>query len=288
MKALFLIVLAVAILGTGGYFAYEMFIQPKKALQEEKAQPPPPPPPDPTIEDFEKAKAVTKAGKLVDSREALATFVEHYPESSRIGEAKDLLGNINATLFLSTRPAPEKKEYIVKSGDVISRVAKHLEVSPELLMRTNSLKTHNLQIGQRLTYAPANFSLVISRQTNRVTVLNQGRFFKHYPILLWPPENTKGTASGAKTAPPGKQTGRVRDKVAWLEEKRVIFTEERYWSSKFWIEISIRGSTLYPQPEKGAPETPSSKPTAGGITLARPALTELAALLSAGDPVTLE
>jgi len=288
VKALFLIVLAVAILGAGGYFTYEMFIQPKKALKTEKAQPPPPPPPDPTIEDFEKARSVTKAGKLVDSREALATFVEHYPESSKINEAKDLLGNINTALFLSARPAPEKKEYVVRSGDVISRVAKQLEVSPELLMRMNSLKTHNLQIGQRLIYAPAEFSLVISRKTDRVTVRNQGRFFKHYPIVSWPPEHAKTAAPGAKPAPPTRQAGKVRDKVAWLDEKRVIFTETGYWTSKFWIETSIRGCTLYPQPEKNAPETPSSKPTAGGITLARPALTELAALLSPGDPVTLE
>lgn len=288
MKALFLIVLALSILGTGTYFSYEMLIRPKLALQEEKAQPPPPPPPDPTVEDFEKAKAVTKAGKLVDSREALATFVEHYPESSKIDEAKDLLGNINTTLFLSTRPTPEKQEYIVKSGDVISRVAKHLAVSPELLMRMNNLRTHDLQIGQRLTYAPADFSLVISHKTNRVTVRNQGRFFKHYPILSWPPEHTNPAAAGTAPASPVKRAGKVRDKVAWLDEKRVIFTEKGYWSSKFWIEISIRGCTLYPQPEKNAPETPSSKPTSGGITLARPALTELAALLSPGDPVTLE
>ncbi len=288
MKALFLIVLAVAILGTGGYFTYEMFIQPKKALQEEKSQPPPPPPPDPTVEDFEKAKAVTKAGKLVDSREALAAFVEHYPESSKIDEAKGLLGNINTTLFLSSRPAPEKQEYIVRSGDVISRVAKQLAVSPEMLLRTNNLKTFNLQIGQKLTYAPADFSLIISRKRDRVTVLNQGHFFKHYPILSWPPEHQKTAVPGAKAAPPVKQVGKVRDKVAWLDDKRVIFTEPGFWSSKFWIEISIKGCTLYPQPEKNAPETPSSKPAAGGITLARPALTELGALLSPGDPVTLE
>ena len=288
MKALFLIVLALSILGTGAYFSYEILIQPQRALQEEKAQPPPLPPPDPTVEDFEKAKEVTKAGKLVDSREALATFVEHYPESSKIGEAKDLLGNINTTLFLSTRPTPEKQEYIVKSGDVISRVAKHLAVSPELLMRMNNLKTDKLQIGQKLTYAPADFSLIISRQTNRVTVRNQGRFFKHYPILSWSSEHSKTHAPGGKIVPHVKQAGKVRDKVAWLDDERVIFTEPGYWGSKFWIEISINGCTLYSQPEKNAPETPSSKPTTGGITLARPALTELAALLSAGDPVTLE
>ena len=289
MKALFLIVLAIAIFGTGAYLTYEMFIVPKQALQAEKAQPPPPPPPDPTVPEFEKAKAVRKTGKLLESREALAAFVERYPESSKIDEAKDLLGNINTDLFLSTRPAPEKEVYIVKGGDVITRVASRLKVTPELLMRANNLEGTMLRIGQKLTVFPADFSVIISRKKDKVTVLNKGRFFKQYAILSWPPQHAKKALPPGQKAPPlPRQTGKVRDKIAWLDGQRVIFTDKGYWTAKFWIEINISGCTLYPQPGPGEPEKPNSKPVNGGIALDPEAMTELGALLSKDDPVTLE
>ena len=288
MKALFLIVLAVAIFGTGAYVTYEMFIVPKRALEEERAQPPPPPPPDPTVPEFENAKAARKPGKLLEAREALASFVERYPESSKIDEAKNLLGNINTDLILSTRPAPEKVTYIVQRGDVINRVASKLKVTPELLMRANNMTGTMLRIGQKLTVGPADFSLVISRKKDKVTLLNKGRFFKQYPVVSWPPQHAKKTPAGGAKAPSlAKQTGKVKDKIAWLNGQRVIFTEKDFWSAKFWIEISISGCTLYPDPE-GAAETPNSKPINGGIALPPDALTELGALLSKGDEVTLE
>ena len=289
MKALFLIVLTIAIFGTGAYFTYEMVIVPKKALEAEKSQPPPPPPPDPTVPEFEKAKAVRKTGKILDAREALTSFVERYPESSKIDEAKNLLGNINTDLFLSTRPAPEKEVYIVQRGDVINRVAGKLKVTPELLMRANSLEGTMLRIGQKLTVSPSDFSVVISRKKDKVTLLNKGRFFKQYAIRSWPPAHAKKPLPAGQKAPPlPKQTGKVKDRIAWLDGQRVTLADKGFWTAKFWIEINIPGCTLYPDPGEGMPETPNSKPPNGGIALDLEACTELGALLSKDDPVTLE
>ena len=290
MKALFLIILAIAIFGTGAYFTYEMVIVPKKALEAEKSQPPPPPPPDPTVPEFEKAKAVRKTGKLLDAREALTAFVERYPESSKIDDAKFLLGNINTDLYLSTRPAPEKELYIVQRGDVINRVANKLKVTPELLMRANAMEGTMLRIGQKITVGPADFSLIISRKKDKVTVLNKGRFFKQYPVLSWPAQHAKkALPAGQKAGPPAaKVMGKVRDKVAYLDGQRVIYTDKGYWNARFWIEINIAGCTLYPDPGPGVPDGPGVRPQNGGISLDQEALTELGALLSKDDSVTLE
>ncbi len=290
MKVLFLIVLAIAIIGTGTFFTYEMFIRPKQELKAEKELPPPPPPPDPAVPEFERAKAVHgKSGKSNEAREALAGFVERYPESTKIDEAKDLLGEINLSLFLSPVRTPEKEVYVVKPGDVITRVANKLKVPPELLMRSNNLKGSMLMIGQKLTYAPADFSIVISRKRDKVTLLNKGLFFKHYAIRSWPPQHAKNLPVAGQKAPSlPKQTGKVRDKIAWLDGQRVIFTDKGFWDADFWIDISIPGCTIYPEPDENAPETPNSKPANGGIALAAAACTELGALLSKGDAVTLE
>lgn len=281
MKVLFLIVLAVAILGTGTYFTYAMLVAPKKALQEERSQPPPPPPPDPTVQEFASAKAIRmKVGKTVEAREALATFVERYPESSCIGEAKDLLGDINVTLFLSSTLTPEKQVYVVQGGDVISRVANKLKVPPELLLRTNRIKKAMLQKGQKLIYAPADFSVVISRKRNNITLLNGGRFFKQYAIRTAPPPP-------AKPGPQQKLTGKVRDKVATIDGERVTIENASFWDAAFSIETTVHGYAIYPVPDENAPP-PAQGKMPKGFAIDPPGCTELAALLSLGDPVTLE
>jgi len=288
VKALIILVLAIMVFGAGGYFTYELFIHPKVALEEEKQLPEPPPPPDPSIPDFEKAVAVRRDGTLLEARDALTAFVEHNPQSSRIEEARDLLGEVNSAIFLSPVAAPEKEVYIVQKNDVIGRVAMRMHTSAELLMRANNLQNSMLRIGQRLTVSPGEFSVVISRKTDRVILLNKGRFFKQYTIRSWPPMHAKKAATGHKGAPVlPKQMGKVTDKLAWLNGNRVLFSDKGYINATHWIQINIPGCTLYGDPGANV-NAPDAKPPGGGIVLSPDAPSELAAMLNKGAPVTLE
>lgn len=288
MKAILLLALALLVFGAGGYFTYEMFIHPKVALEKEKLMPPEPAPPDPSIPDYEKAVAVRQTGTLIEARNALAAFVEHNPQSSKIDDAKELLGDINTTIFLSPIAAPEKEVYVVKKGDVVSRVAKTMHTSVELLLRANNLQNSMLRIGQKLTVSPGDFSLLISRKSDKVVVLEKGRFFKQYAIRSWPPTQAKKAAPVRKGAAPlPKQMGKVVEKIAWLNGARVLYSDKGYANATHWIQISIPGCTLYG--ETGANDTsPTARPPNGGIALAPDATSELAAMLNKGAAVTLE
>ncbi len=290
MKALVIIVLAVAIFGSGGYAFYRMFIQPEQALKMEKAQPPGPPPPDPALPDFEKAVAVRKSGKLLPARDALYAFIEQNPESSKTGEAKDMLGDVNTQIYLSPYPSPDKEIYIVKKGDVIDRVAKHMKSTGEMIVRANGLKANNargiiLQIGQKLTVPVLELTLVINRKHDKVIVLNKGKFFKWYPILAWPPQLAKKPATPGKPAPPAvKLAGKVTERMAWVNNGRVTYADPTYPQATHWIQINIPHCTLHPILDEKA----ENRPPGGGIVLAPRALEELGALLTKGDAVTLE
>ena len=281
MKALIIIFLTFAVFGGAALVGYKMFVQPQVALKTEKAAPPTPTPPDPTLPEFNKAVAVRKNGKMIEARDALYAFIEHNPQSSKIEQAKDILGEINTDIFLSTIAAPEKEVYIVQKGDVITRVANKLKTTGELIVRANNLQNSMLRIGQKLSVSPAEFSLYISHKTNKVTVLNKGRFFKQYSVLEWPPMAVKKTAAGAK---PEKKMGKVTDKLSWLNGSRVTFMEKGYLNSSHWIQINIPGCTLH----SVASEDSAQKPPGGGIRLTPDALDELDAMLAKGDPVTLE
>jgi LysM repeat protein len=287
VKALIILVLAFMVFGAGGYFTYELFIHPKIALEEDKKLPLPPPPPDPSIPDFEKAVDVRQKGTLLEARDALVNFVEHNPQSSKIDDAKDLLGDINTTIFLSPIAAPEKETYIVQKNDVISRVATRMHTSAELLMRANNLQSSMLRIGQRLTVSPGEFSVVINRKTDKVVLLNKSRFFKQYAIRSWPPIHAKKVAPGHKAPPLPKQVGKVTEKLAWLNGARVLFSDKGYAYATHWIQINIPGCTLYGDPGANV-NAPEAKPPGGGIMLSPDAPGELAAILNKGTPVTLE
>ena len=280
MKALVILLLACAIFSGAAYFTYELYIKPDKMLREEKLLPPEPPPPDPTLPEFDKAVKVVKSGKLVESRTALEFFIEHFPESTKLDEARDLLGDVNIKIMFSPVPSPEKQLYIVRSGDVLNRVAAKTKSTAELIMRSNNLNGTMLRIEQKLWVPPTEFSMTISRKRNKVVLFRDNKFFKQYPIRSWP-----ALAKKATTGPQPKLTARVTERIAWFEGQRVIFTDKGYAQASHWIALSLPSYTLYGEP--AADDAKAQKPPAG-IALAPEAAAELAAMLSKNDPVSIE
>lgn len=283
VKALVILIVAGLVFGTSGYFAYELFVRPQIALKREKDAPATPAPPDSALPDFEKCVAIKRSGKLLEARAAFYNFIDQNPASSKLEDARNELGEINTRIFLTPIPSPEKSVYVVKGGDVITRVAQKNKSTPELLMRANGLNGSMLRIGQKLLLPPADFSLVISRKKGRVIVSNNGKFFKQYPIVSLPPE-----LELKKGAPPQpKQTGKVIEKISWLDGTRVTYNDKGYLSATHWIVINIRHCTFYSAQPPNADPKKTTKPTSG-IVLPLQATNELGAMLVRGNPVTLE
>lgn len=282
MRALFLLLLACCIFGGAGYFTWLLFVKPEQDLRLEKTLPPPTPPPDPTVPEYNKRVALHKEGKLLEARQALKEFIERYPESTKIEEAKNRLGEINADIFLSPLPAPEKATYVVKSGDVLGRVATKLKTTPELLMKANNLKQVMLKIDQKLSYTPNNFTILIDHKAEKVVLLNDGRFFAQYQILALP-EKKKAQPAGRQP----KQTGTVTDKIAWNDGSRIAYTDPAFYSADHWIVISPSGNTLYSYRE-AAPEGKKPHRPPSGIGLAPEDMQKLALMVRKNTPVIIE
>src|SRR5689334_23876811 len=159
MKWIFALLLAVAIFGSAAYFSYKIFVRPEMVMRAEKqAAALPHPTPDISLPEFGAAKKLKEDGKLVEARAAFEALIQKYPSGLHVGEAQDLLGEINTSILLSNYPSPEKEEYVVRSGDVLARVATKLKSTPELIMRTNNLSGTMLRIGQRLLVSHPQFS----------------------------------------------------------------------------------------------------------------------------------
>ena len=286
-----IIVLALAIFSSAGYFTWRLFLKPQEELREEAQLPPPTPPPDPTLPEFAHCLELADSGQTLDARNALTDFIERYPTSTKIDDAKDRLGQINTSLFLSQVQTPDKQVYIVKPGDVITKVALKYKSTPELIMKANNLHGSMLRIGQKLLISSAEFSLVISRKRQKVTVLDNGKFFKQYPIMTAPVRAKAGSGTERRAGPtpkPPKIVGKITDKIAWSAGQRVIFADKGYLDADHWIVIAPSGYSLYTDKPAAPGAPPLQKPSGGGYGLDPSDMQELAAILRKNDPVTIE
>jgi len=277
IKALILLLLAVAVFGIGGYFTYQMEVQPRVALKKELDQKvlmgAPTPPPDPTLPELDYCLKLKKEGDWVGAQAALQAFLEQNPHSTKIAEARTALGEVNTDLFFSKRPSPDKEEYVVKPGDALAKIERKLKVNNELLTRCNNLDDpRKLRIGQVLIVSHPQFSLILNRKQKTVTLLNHGKFFKQYAVNSW-------NAPDAKIAAPTNV--KVKEKVSWKDGARVVFGTKEYMGSSHWISFTTSGYTLYTDPAEGGVKT-------SGIALGAEDMDDLSTLLAVNLPVTIQ
>ena len=274
VKVLIVLFLCIAIFGSAGYFSYKLFVSPQKALKKEMAGPPPTPPPDPSLAEFGKCLKIKNSGTLVEAHDAFEDFVEHNPDSSKLEEAKDILGGINMTLFNSDQPSPDKQQYVIQKGDTIGAIERKTKMPGEMIMRLNKISDPTkLKIGEVLNVSRPEFALKIHRKTKMVDLINKGRFFKQYKVVSW-------NAPAAKNANP--VSAKVTEKVAWKNGQRVIFGSKEYSGSGRWISLSVSGFTLYTESDSGTPKPP------GGLGVEAGDMDELSSLINRNTPATID
>ena len=229
MKWLFVLLLALAIFGGAAWFGYNTFVKEEiEVKKEQRGEVTPPPAVDVSLPDFEAAVKLHEDGKLTETRDALVAFIQKYPNGKHLDEARDILGDVNTAILLSRRPSPEKIEYIVKSGDVLAKIARKLQTTPEMIMRMNNMSGTMLRIGDRLLISHPDFSMVIQRKANLIVLLNHGAFFKQYHVR----------EAKLPQKQPAKITAKVAETMAWKGGKRVGLGTKEYLASTKWIRLA--------------------------------------------------
>lgn len=273
-----ILVLAGAIVAGGWFVVYRLYILPEERLRADKALPPPPPPVDPSLADFDKCVEIRRTKGTMESRAAIETFLREYPSSTKRNAAYDILGEINSVDFFAAKP-DDSNTYVVKSGDSPLRVASRTKVAVEQLVYLNRLDGRYLQPNQRLLAPASSFRLVIQQKLQRVVLFNGNRFFRQYPTAAWP-------GAGQKAVIHPKASGRVTEKRAIDSTGSVTPEQLRYRDAAHMILVNIPGHSLYTQPDD--PKAIVHRPPGGGIGMKPEHMGEIAILLPAGAPVTME
>lgn len=276
MKWLFVLFLAIIIFGGAAWFGYNfVFKQDIQVAKEQRGEVTPEPRIDLTLPEFEAAAKLRQEGKIPEARAALTTFIQKYPTSPSADAAKDLLGEVNISIFLSRTPSPEKEEYVVKPGDVLAKVARKVKTTPELIMRMNNMSGTMLHIGEHLLISHPDFSIVVQRKPKLLVLLNHGGFFKQYHV------QEEKLPSKAQT----KVTTKVTEVMAWRDGKRVGFGTKEFIGSTRWIRLASQSYTIYAVPD--AAHQVVQPPPPQGIGLAAADVEELSSLVNKQTSVTI-
>lgn len=277
MKWLFVLLLAIVIFGGAAFFSYDLFVKPERKIQQEKSgEIPFEPVPDVSLPEFQAAAKLRQEGKLIEARDALVAVLQRFPNGLHLEEAKDLLGQVNIEMLFSDYRSPEKEEYVVRSGDVLAKIAAKTKTTPELIMRTNNLTNAMLRVGQHLLISRPNFSVFIQRKPQTVVLLNHGQFFKRYPV--------KTVRLSAKQPP--RINTRVAEVLAWKNGKRVGFGTKEYVGSTRWIRLSQPGYFLFAEPDATHRDA-TGQPPPPGLGMAASDVEELSSLVNSKTSVTI-
>ena len=210
--------------------------------------------------DFVSARMILEKLRLRPGAEVVRGLIE-----KRIGE-------INTALVLSDKAMPGKLLHKIKSGDLISRLARKYGNTQEYIMRVNSIDNPaKIRIGQDLWVLDNPiFELMIDKSDFKAVLLFNNRFFKVYTIGVGDPAgvptgsyivNSRGTSATNL----GEELYRVSLK-AGADSPSV---------RNFWMRAADNDSLL-------------GRQTAGdGVFFSAAAAEELYVLLPAGAMVTI-
>lgn len=203
--------------------------------------------------------------KLLESREKAYEVLTASQNPEALKGAEALLGALNIRILLNPIPAPEKVEYIVKSGDVLSKIAQRMKTTADLIARGNAIQNNLIRLRQRLLITQGTFRIVVDKSDNDLLVLFNDRFFKRYRV---------GTGQFNKT-PVGnfKVNDKIVDPVWWRPDGKAIpFGHPENLLGTRWISLNIRSYGIHGTWE---PESIGSQSSAGCIRMLNDEVEEL-------------
>ena len=175
------LVLASLVLGGGGYLAYDALHPYRHHAKGEGADRVVYVPP--IVTETENARKLRAAGRLAEAQQLVRKQLRIHGTRPEAQAARELLGEINTEMFFSTDVPFGKTEYVVQRGDSLWRIARKLDSTPSVIMRTNNMESDRIQPGDRILVPDLEFTVTLDLPNERVVVHTGDSFFKQYPIV---------------------------------------------------------------------------------------------------------
>ena len=229
-------------------------------------------------------KGLVASNAVEAAREKCREFLQVPADPAQSSEVEQILGALNVQLLLSQAAMPEKKEYIVRPGDTLERLARQHGTTVDLIRKCNAIEGKMIHPGDRLRIFAAPLSIVISKSANTLLLQAGGEFFKRYAV---------GTGKFG-TTPAG--TFVIADKIPeppwWRPDGRMVpFGDKENVLGTRWLSLTATGETAkvrgYGIHGTWEPETIGKQASAGCVRLRNEDVEELFLIVPVGTSVTI-
>jgi len=115
-----------------------------------------------------------EAGQLVDGRTALSDVLVNGGRNLAARDAqaiRDVLTSVNNKLVFSEEVAPGDpfaEYYVIREGDLLSKIAPRYKVDWRLLKRINNVRPERIRLGQKIKVVKGPFHAVVSKRDYRM------------------------------------------------------------------------------------------------------------------------
>jgi len=280
------ILLASLVIGGGSYLAYEALHPYRHLARTGRVVYVPP-----IVAEIENARQLRAEGKLAEAQRLLRNQLRLHGRRPEAKAARALLGEVNTEMFFSTDVPFGKTEYVVKRGDSLWRIARKLDSTPAVIMRTNRMESDLIKPGDRLLVPNAEFTVTLDLPNERAVVHTGDGFFKQYPIVsINLPHHIQSAITTKTKASAFWKDGAMLNNPSSAE--RAAGTP--------WLHLALGGYILYGVSEEegvsesaveisdGATDAPRHPDLPRhGIALLKEDLEELQLLIGRGTPVTI-
>ena len=223
-----------------------------------------------------KADAMAAQGSLPEAKQMYQEILQQGLPGPIATTVRERLGQVNLKLLFSPAMTSDAVTYLVQAGDTLSKIAKKFHTTVELLKAANGLTSDRIHIGQRLKVTQANFSIVVDKSQNLLTLKEGEEVLKVYRC-----------STGLGGIPPTgtfKVINRMVD-PPWYTPNGVIPPgDSRNILGSRWLGFDLAGYGIHGTTD---PSSIGKSVTQGCVRLANADVEELFTLLPEGTSVTI-
>lgn len=126
---------------------------------------------------------LASSGPSAEIHDELEALRKDFPDSPALKDVEHVLGQVNVGLLYSPVTVGKDQVYELAKGDTIDGLARKFKMPRDVIMRVNGITDpKRLSIGRRLKIPDVDFSILVSKTENTLTLLNHGEFFKRYRV----------------------------------------------------------------------------------------------------------
>lgn len=134
------------------------------------------------LSTWEEARALVAEGAYLEAKEIYESLLANPDLGARAAEVEKEYEALKIQILFSPLETPESIAHTIEPGDSLYELAKKYNTTVALLRKSNGIEGDKIIAGKKLKVNKAQFSIVIQKRRNRLTLLADANLLKRYRV----------------------------------------------------------------------------------------------------------